>query len=220
MTTKTLEQYAEEVFPHHRIRGGSEFGLADEAIVAHFHDLTDALDARREVMMAYAGVGLDLVEVDVGERTVRATPDEDRDGIIDLPTRRLGAGAAVVGVISGVAVLVVLLVVSSVWAAVICAGFAAALGAWVGFLVSGGARHAGDHAWEQHADVGGRTMALLGAHPRSHQEAVEITSVFDDHRPETVRIVGEAGWHAPSSFAAEPTVDPTVDPDAPEPEGS
>lgn len=207
MTTRTLEQYVEEVFPHHRISGGGSFGLSDEAIVAHFADIAAAHDARREVMMAYEGVDLAMVEVCVSGPSIRRSDDEDPDSVIDLPARRVGTGALGVGLALGVVVFVVMLVVSVFWVALISAVFSAMLGAWVGFLLGGGGRHAGQRAWEQPADMSGHTMAVVAVHPRTRQESVEITSVLDDHRPDTVRIVGESGWRTPSSFAPEPTGD-------------
>lgn len=203
MSIETLDDYAAEVFPNHEVDGGSRFVLDHDAIVAHFSDIVRAREVQGEIRAHYPGVEADVVSVHGSARTLTPTRDEDKQGITDLPNRRLGAASAIAAVVAFVVVLVVVLAFANVAAAVISAVFAACLGAWVGFLVGGGARHAGEHAWEQPADVGRRTMGLVAVHARNAQESIEITTLLDDYRPDTVRIVNNAGWRNPSSFAPE-----------------
>ncbi len=205
MTIQTLEDYAAEVFPNRDLRGGGGFPITDaDVVVAHFAEVGHGKAAHERVRSSFTGLRTELVVVRGQGRTMLPTADEDPEGVTELPTRRLGLSSLVGGVVLAAVVLVILLIVSEPWVAIISAAFAAGIGAWIGFLAGGGARHAGERAWAQPADVDeDGAMAVVGAQIRSADEGAAVTALLDQFRPEVVRIVNGSGWRLPSSFTPE-----------------
>jgi len=147
-----------------------------------------------------------LPNADVGAVMVRPTdptvmPEggEDREGVVDLPHRRLATAGIIGAVVAGLAVgLIVGFVADSAWVGVIVGVFAAILGGAISVIAGGGARYGGGRAWEQ-PHVPDRTVAVVAAFAANEHDALAAARVMDEMNPYEVRIVASNGaWHSPN----------------------
>jgi hypothetical protein len=200
-----LVDYAKRAFPRHDIapwhEGDDHMVLESHTLVVHVVGTVPAAEVLEtaERVAGYDRVG--AVVVLPSEPTVVRQPDEDTNGIVDLPARRLvasGVTGAVVGMGAGTAVGA--MASSGIAPALIVGAFAAVVCGVVGAVAGGGARYAGERATSQ-PPAPGRNIAIVAAHCDDEAAASSLArAVVHDHQEFDVRIVGTDGsWHAPSS---------------------
>ena len=144
------------------------------------------------------------VEVRPSDPTVVPTLGEDRDGVVDLPTRRIAVdvlgGLVVVGLAAGIATWAI---TGSGATSGIAAAFGALIGAFVGAIV-GGARFAGQRAnWQPRAP--GRNITVVAAFLDDDASAASLARSIGPAADYEVRIVDhEGGWRSPGTGSATP----------------
>jgi len=197
----TLAEYAHQHFPQHPTN--SEDGrvpLAGHTVVAHVVGrqrgqrleaaMRERLDAQRVTSLT----------VEPTTPTMKPEGGEDKEGIMDLPRKRVAGGAIALGVVVGiVAGIVTWLIADSPAAGIIIGVFAAIAGGWIGGVTSGGGRYAGNHAWEQqHAPD--QAMVLVAVLLDDEHEANRVAAEMAPFEPEDVRILNSDGaWHSPNT---------------------
>ena len=197
----TLADYAHQRYPNHRVDvEAARIDLASHTTVAHVigrtagERLSDSIRGRIDPNRVATLV------IQPTNPTVIKDGGEDKEGIADLPHKRLGAGAAVTGAILGVAVGVITgFAIGDVVAGVLLGIFCAIIGAVIGFMVSGGGRYAGEHAWEQehHPDEAADLVAALLDDETAAKDVASEMSAFGI---EDVRILNREGaWHTPNN---------------------
>jgi hypothetical protein len=197
----TLLEYATSHFPNHVTdQAGADKPLTDHTAVAHVVGSANGMELARRVQQALPQAEVSAVMVRPTDQTVVADGNEDPEGVVDLPHRRIAASGIVGGVIAGVAIGVIVgLVVDSLATGLIVGVFAAILAGAVSAIAGGGARYGGDRAWEQpHAPD--QTVAVVAAFATTEQDAIEAARVMDELDPYEVRIVASDGaWHSPNT---------------------
>lgn len=200
----TLLDYAHNSFPgHHAELSGtssSSSDLTSHTVVAHVVGTADAEQAAATMRVAVGRERVATVLVRPLEVSVVPDPQEDSNGILDLPNRRIGLAAAVGAITGAVLGFGAGLIFSELAAAVIVAIFAAIIGAVVGAVAGGGARHASERAVSQ-PQAPGRDIAIVAAFLDDEYSAVELARIISAEDQEfDVRIVGTDGaWHAPNN---------------------
>jgi hypothetical protein len=197
----TLTEYTISHFPNHvtdQTRG--DMTLTSHTVVAHVVGRRDGIELARQVRAVMPGTDIGSVLVRPTEPSVANTGGEDPEGVVDLPRRRVAsagiAGAVVIGALVGV---VVGLVSGSFWIGLITGGFAAVLGGVVSAIAGGGARYAGDRAWEQ-PQAPDRTITVVAAFTTNEEEALGAARVMEMLDPFEVRIVSTDGaWRSPNT---------------------
>jgi hypothetical protein len=203
--TATLLDYAHSQFPGHEASvwedPGSGLTLTEHTLVVH---VVGVKDAAAVIDAAQRQVGGELVAAVVVRRlepSVLPRADEDSDGLFDLPDRRL-AVATVVGGVIGLALgfaVGALLDGNSAWVTLIAAAFIGVIGATLGFVSGGGARHASQRSVTQ-PQAPGRDVAIVAVFLQDEATAVGLAHRISDlERQYDVRIVSADGaWHAPN----------------------
>ena len=197
----TLADYAHQRYPNHRVDvEAGRIELAEHTTVAHVIGRTAGEQLSDSIRRRVDPGRVATVIVEPTEPTVLDKGGEDKEGISDLPHKRVGAGAAVTGAILGVVVGVITgIAIGHVVAGVLLGIFCAIIGAVIGFMVSGGARYAGEHAWEQehHPD---RAVVLVAALLDDETTAKDVASEMSAFGIEDVRILNHEGsWHLPNN---------------------
>jgi hypothetical protein len=201
----TLTEYASTHFPNHVTDpvtdpSAGDLTLTDHTVVAHVVGSANGMELARRVQRALPQADIAAVMVRPTEPSVVSEGDEDPEGVVDLPYRRIAASGVVGAIVAGVAIgTVVGVTASSAIAGLIVGVFAAIVGAVVAAVVGGGGRFGGGRAWEQ-PHVPDRTVALVAAFAASEREAIAAARVMDELDPYEVRIVASDGaWHSPNT---------------------
>ncbi len=197
----TLIDYARTHFPNHATDSSAgDLTLTAHTAVAHVVGSANSNELIERTRRAFPEIEVGAVLLRPTEPTVSPDGGEDPQGVIDLPHRRVATAGAVGAVAAGGAVGVIVgLVTASVVIGLIAGVFAAILGGTVAAIAGGGARYAGERAWEQpHAPD--RTVAVVAAFTTREQQAIEVARVMEAQDPYEVRIVAEDGaWHSPNT---------------------
>jgi hypothetical protein len=205
----TIVEYAAQQFPSHKIDmwiddGESNPSLVEHTVVAHVVGVDDG----RRLITAVKDGGSNIVVaalVRPPDSSDNSAEHVDRDGIVDVSTRRIGltalTGALGVGAIASVVTLVI---TRSAMTSVIIGVFSAILGAVVGATVGGGARFGGERTSQPRAK--GEDIAVIAALCPSETEAAGVVSIMRQLQPHTLRLVDAAGsWHAPQTIEVDTT---------------
>ena len=199
---RTLDDFVSSEYPNHELRGaGGGHALAPFTAVAEFTSTQLAPGTASQLRDTF---GDDHVAVVVATppalAVVRAGP-EDTDSMAEVPKRRPLVGAVAVGVVALVLVAVVTLIVGGHPAViVISALFAAVLGAIEGAIIFGGARFAGEKAWDQQ-NAPQETIEVAAVFASSQHDVLEACKALSTAGATTVRIVNDAGaWHLPNFY--------------------
>jgi hypothetical protein len=197
---QTLQEYASHNFPHRMVvTPDGDAPFTDHTVVARAFHTRDAIAARDSLRRTDPDTPIAIATVQPNEPTIVPTEPEDKEGVSDLPKRRIAAsaflGAAIVGVIVGALVWIF----STFWAGLITGAFAALLAGVVSAVAGGGSRYAGNRAWEQR-NAPSDTVTLIAAladdeaHAIAAARAIEQSGIYD------IRIVDANGaWHTPTT---------------------
>jgi|GEM_PF-3297390 len=200
----TLQDYARQHFPEHHLGGdGVDVPLRPHTAVAHVIGSTRTQEVERQVRTTYPGDGqVATVLVRPENQTLTPTSNEDKEGIVDLPRKRLAASSLVAAAVVGLAVGLGLgFATDNVFIGVICGVFAALLAGWAGFLLGGGGRYAGERAWEQPTDRD-RSIGLVAILLDDEHQANQAATLLSTLDPQDVRVVNERGaWHSPNTYS-------------------
>jgi hypothetical protein len=199
----SLADYAHLQYPNHSLReqDGTR-PLADHTVVAHVFGAANIHSVLQGARSDPTGAPIGVVTLVRTEPTVVPTGGEDKDGVVDLPKRRIVTASLVVGVVVGAAVGVVVGIASgSIAIGLIVGVFALALGAIAGGMAGGGGRYAGQRAWEQR-NAPDDTIGLIAAYCDGLQDASVAARRLEGFDVEEVRIVNkDGGWRAPDTWA-------------------
>jgi hypothetical protein len=202
----TLQDYVARQFPQHNIDASSpsnpdDLELTDNTVVSYVVGARDGLDLLSTFRHSAPKARVAAVEVRATDATVAPTDGEDRDGIVDVPVRRVGTAVAVGAI--GVAVFAGLLafaVSRSVLTTIVVAGFGLFVGAAVGAIVGGG-RYAGDRAVSQ-PRAPGQTITVVAAFLDDPDSAASLAKAVAPAAGYEVRIVNhDGGWRSPAGGA-------------------
>jgi hypothetical protein len=200
----TLTEYVTQQFPEHVIDvlepgNKTSLELTDSTVVSFVVGNRAGIDLLSTFRRSAPNARVAAVEVRPSDATVVPTGGEDRDGVVDLPARRVAAyiaiGLASVGV---VATLVSLAVLDSGLTIAIVGVFAALIGAAVGAIV-GGSRFAGERANSQ-PRAPGRSITVVAAFLEDDASAANLARSVGPAADYEVRIVDHAGgWRSPGA---------------------
>jgi hypothetical protein len=197
----TLVDYAATHFPAHEMDAPlGDVQLVDHTTVAHVVGAKQAGELAARMSRLVPDVPVGLVIVHQNPPHVRANQPEDKEGVFDLPQRRLITAALATALVAGVVVGVIFgLVAESVWTGIISGAFAALLGGICGWVASGGGRFAGERGWQQ-PNRPGEDVALVAVLTPDEATATKVAREMERDQPHDVRIVGRDGaWHSPHS---------------------
>ena len=205
----SLQEYVTSQFPQHDIdvlepRAEADLELTDNTVVSFVVGNRAGIDLLSTFRRSVPNAKVAAVEVRPSDRSIVPTDGEDRDGVVDLPVRRVAAyvvgGLVVFGL---VATVVAWAIFDSGLAAAIYGCFAALIGATVGAIV-GGARFAGERATTQ-PRVPGRSITVVAAFLDDDAEAASLAQSVGPAADYEVRIVDHAGgWRNPATGSTEP----------------
>ncbi len=205
----SLQDYVTRQFPQHDIdvlepRTGTDLELTDNTVVSFVVGNRAGLDLLSTYRRSAPNAKVAAVEVRPSDRSVVPSADEDRDGVIDLPAKRVAAYMLIGLVIFGViATVVAWTIVDSGMTALIYGCFAALIGAIVGAIV-GGSRFAGERATSQ-PRVPGRSITVVAAFLDDDAAATSLAQSVGPAADYEVRIVDHSGgWRSPSTGNNEP----------------
>jgi hypothetical protein len=199
----SLQDYVASQFPNHEIdlwdaASSPDLELSDHTVVSQVVGTRDGLDLlnvfRRRAPNARVAA---LAVRPSSAMTVVPTDDEDRDGVVDLPFRRVVTSVIVGAIVLGVALALIMLIAhQSVASAAIVAGFGAMIGAAVGAII-GGSRLAGQRANFQ-PQAPGRTITVVAAFLDDDASASSLAQSVGPVADYEVRIVDHSGgWRSP-----------------------
>jgi hypothetical protein len=195
----TLQDYAHTNFPHHAVTtpiGDAE--LTDHTVVARAVGKRDVMAVGNELLRTMPDARVAIAKIERTEPSVVPRGGEDKDGVIDLPKRRIAASGLVAAIVIGVAIGAVVWAATSFFPALIAAVFAATMAAWVGSMFGGGGRFAGNRAWEQ-PNAPDKNVTLLAVLTNDESEAVHAAELIEKNGIYDVRIVNAHGaWHNPN----------------------
>lgn len=203
--TSNLLDYARSQFPGHDTAvweaSASGLALTDHTLVVHVVGVGDASSVIDAAQRHVGGERVAAVVVRRLEPTLLPKHAEDHDGLYDLPDRMVLAGVAVGSLLGLCLGLLVgaLVDAESAWITVIAGAFFAVVGATLGFVSGGGARHASQRSVSQpHAP--GRDVAIVAAFLDDETAAVDLAHALSaTERQYDVRIVSsDGGWHVPN----------------------
>ena len=205
----SLQDYVTRQFPQHDIdvlepRTGADLELTDNTVVSFVVGNRAGIDLLSTYRRSAPNAKVAAVEVRPSDRSVVPSEDEDRDGVIDLPAKRVAAyvvgGLVTFGV---VATIVAWTTTDSGMSAAIYGCFAALVGAIVGALV-GGSRFAGERATSQ-PRVPGRSITVVAAFLDDDAAATSLAQSVGPAADYEVRIVDHSGgWRSPATGNSEP----------------
>jgi hypothetical protein len=198
----TLQEYVASQFPNHDIdlwdaASAPDLELSDHTVVSQVVGTRDGLDLLNVFRRRAPNARVAALAVRPSAETVVPTRGEDRDGVVDLPPRRVATSVIVGALAVGVAVAVMMLILDeSAGTAAIVGGFGAMIGAAVGAII-GGSRLAGQRANFQPL-APGRTITVVAAFLDDDASASSLAQSVGPVADYDVRIVDHSGgWRSP-----------------------
>jgi hypothetical protein len=199
---RTIEDFVRNEYPNHELSGsGADRPLSPFTAVAEFRTST-----LQSATMSHLRESFDAEHVSVIVATPPATSvvrrgKEDTESMADVPKRRPLVGAIGLGAVALAVVAVVTLIIGAHPAViVISALFAGILGGIIGAISFGGARFAGEKAWDQQ-NVPGEPIQVAAVFSSTEPQALEACKTLSAAGATTVRIVSDTGaWHLPNLY--------------------
>jgi hypothetical protein len=201
MSMVTLEDYAGQRFPMHRIEAHPpHLAVTSHTAVAEVHGAGRTAAIAERLHDALPDVPLGVAMVWPNDSTLVPSGKEDTEGTVDLPRKRPVGAAVLVGIAIGVVGMFVARWVSGSWAAAVIVGvFLVVVGGVIGALIGGAGRYAGERAWEQERQ-GDQVIGMVALFLSDEAAATHAAAAIEAMGPYDVRIVGEdGGWHAPNT---------------------
>jgi uncharacterized membrane protein YeaQ/YmgE (transglycosylase-associated protein family) len=205
----SLQEYVTRQFPQHDIdvlepRTGTDLELTDNTVVSFVVGSRAGLDLLSTFRRSAPNAKVAAVEVRPSDRSVVPSEDEDPDGVVDVPAKRVAAYVLIGLVIFGViATVVAWMITDSGMTASISGCFAALIGAIVGAIV-GGSRFAGERATSQ-PRASGRRITVVAAFLDDDAAATSLAQSVGPAADYEVRIVDHSGgWRSPATGTSEP----------------
>jgi hypothetical protein len=195
----TLSDYAHRQYPGHStdLWRGVNPPLQAHTVIVHVVGRDTAEHAIVLLERALPPDDIAAVLVHGSDLTIIPSRDEDVDGVLDLPTRRIAAAAATGAVLGLMVAIVVGMAVDLPAGGVVAISvFLTAAFAAVGGIV-GGARLASERAGTQ-AQAPGEDIGVVAAMVADEESAMALADDLTDAGLYDVRIVSSDGaWHAP-----------------------
>jgi hypothetical protein len=199
---RTIEEFVRNEYPNHRLEGsGGERQLSPFTAVAEFRTSTLRPETMSQLRDTYDPDRVSVVVAKPPASSVVRHGNEDTESMSNVPKKRPLVGAIGVGILALVVVAIVTLIVGGHPAViVISAIFAAILGGIEGAIMFGGARFAGEKAWDQQ-NLPDEEIQIAAVFTGSEHDALEASKALTAAGATTVRIVGANGaWHLPNLF--------------------
>jgi hypothetical protein len=204
----SLQEYVAQQFPQHEIDvwepgHPSDLELTEHTVVSYVVGTRAGLDLLNTFRRSVPNAHLAAIEVKPTHATVVSTTGEDRNGVMDLPVRRVVAWVLGGFLLFGlVAVALSLVFTDSGVTAGVIGGFTALVGAIVGGIV-GGSRFAGERANSQ-PRAPGRSITVVAAFLDDDASATSLATSIGPAAGYEVRIVdNKGGWHSPPTGSTE-----------------
>ncbi len=198
----TLQEYVASQFPNHDIdlwdaASSPDLELSDHTVVSQVVGTRDGLDLLNVFRRRAPNARVAALAVRPTSGTVVPSEQEDRNGVVDLPFRRVATSVLVGAVALGVLLTIVMLIThESVPTVAIVGGFGAAVGAAVGAII-GGSRLASQRANFQ-PQAQGRTITVVAAFLDDDASASSLAQSVGPVADYDVRIVDHSGgWRSP-----------------------
>ena len=198
----TLQEYVATQFPNHDIdlwdaASSPDLELSDHTVVSQVVGTRDGLDLLNVFRRRAPNARVAALAVRPSSATVVPTEAEDRDGVVDLPFRRVAMSVLLGAAAFGVVLAIVMLIThESVATGAIVGCFGAAAGAAVGAII-GGSRLAGQRANFQ-PPAAGRTITVVAAFLDDDASASSLAQSVGPVADYDVRIVDHSGgWRSP-----------------------
>jgi len=199
---RTIEDYVRNEYPNHELSGsGADRSLASFTAVAEFRTSTLEAGTMSHLRDSFDAERVSVVVASPTASTVIRHGSEDSDSVADLPKKRPLVGAIGLGLLAAAVATVVMIIIGGHPAViVISALFAGALGAILGSIIFGGARFAGEKAWDQQ-NAPGEPIQVAAVFSSNEPEALTACKVLSAAGATTVRIVNDNGaWHLPNLY--------------------
>jgi hypothetical protein len=199
---RTIEDFVQHEYPNHRLQPeGLTHDLAPFTAVGEFTTTRLGATTARQLSGSFGEDKVAVVIATPPPASVVRTGPEDTDSMADVPKRRPMVGALALGIVALVAIAVVTLIIGGHPAVIIvCAVFAAILGGIEGAIIFGGARFAGEKAWDQQ-NAPEEPIEVAAVLARTEPDALEACKALSTAGATNVRIVNESGaWHLPNLF--------------------
>jgi hypothetical protein len=198
---RTLEDFVRNEYPNHELEASGGRALSPFTAVAEFRTSTLQPGTMSQLRERFDPERVSVIVAKPPATTVVRRGSEDSNSMADVPKRRPLVGAiAVAAVVLVIAAIVALILDASPAIVVICAIFAAILGAIEGAIIFGGARFAGEKAWDQQ-NVPDEEIQVAAVYATAEPEALEACKSFAAAGATSVRIVNDHGaWHLPNLY--------------------
>jgi len=198
----SLREYVAHQFPEHQIdewdaTNPDDLSLTEHTVVSYAIGTRDGVDLLNSFRRSAPAARVAALAVRPSEPTVVPSDDEDRDGVVDLPTRRVATFGIVGGLIFGLVFTIATLAITHSGAVAAIVGvFTAVVGAAIGTIVAGG-RLAGERATSQ-PRAPGKRITVVAAFLDDEDSAASLARSVGPAADYEVRIVNrEGGWHSP-----------------------
>jgi hypothetical protein len=202
----SLQEYVASQFPNHDIdvwdaASSPDLELSDHTVVSQVIGTRDGLDLLNVFRRRAPNARVAALAVRPSSATVVPTNGEDRDGVVDLPFRRVATSVVVSAIVVGVVLAGIMLMTNeSAATAAIVGGFGVMIGAAVGAII-GGSRMAGQRANFQ-PQAPGRTITVVAAFLEDDASASSLAQSVGPVADYEVRIVDHSGgWRSPGPGA-------------------
>ncbi len=200
----SLKEYVATQFPNHQIdqldpHRPVDLELSDHTVVTQVVGAGEGLDVLCMFRRTAPDARVAALSIRPSQGKVIPHDDEDRDGVVDLPGRRVAlaavAGAAIVGT---VLVAVMLIIRESAAIAAIVGGFGVMIGAAIGAII-GGSRLSSQRATMQ-PQAPGQPITVVAAFLDDAASATMLANAVGPRANFDVRIVDRrGGWRSPGT---------------------
>lgn len=195
----TLKSYAEMTFPNHAVRVDNDAPFYEHTTVGQMTSDEQLKTFRLTLVDSLPGSQVSIATVEATTPSIVPAGGEDRQGVADLPKRRIFATAILAGGLAGVIGGIIIGAFINLASGIILGCFVAVVVGIVSGIAGGGARFAGERAWEQ-ANKPAEDIYLIAAYARDEREATVAANVMEQAGITDVRIVNENGaWHSPNT---------------------
>ena len=194
-----FSEYIERLYPAHQVDIDQDRPLSEHTVVGNVVGDVDLAHVQAELRTAFPDVPCALAQVQPTAPSLIPSGGEDRDSVVDLPKRRPLAAAAGGGLVVGIVVGLISGFAISLAAGLILGVFSAAVAGIVAGIAGGGARFAGQRAWDQ-PNAPTEVITLLAAFTATEPDATSAATIIENSGVGDVKILsGTGAWHLPNT---------------------